>query len=150
MTDKIQGTDMEKTAKRYDDFVRQIQILDVFLVTARINNLVGGDRVGDVRIRVNEKTWYENTGSEVVVYVRYNVTARNTETREAVGRISVTFAIRYSSAIQLTDEAFEVFRERNVTINAWPYLREFIHSMATRMGWAGMIAPVRKVYAVRD
>lgn len=42
------------------------------------------------------------------------------------------------------DSVIEIFVERNVKINAWPYVREIVSNMTTRMGFPQLIIPPYK------
>ena len=145
MTKKTQTPMSRELYTQYDSFVRQIDIIDLYIVSARIDNIAHLDLPTDIRINVREKAWYENQEDQVIVYIRYSLTAKDNEKQETAARISVTLAVVYDSAIPLTDEIFQIFKERNLPVNTWPYFREFAHSASRRMGWAGMVTPVRKV-----
>ncbi|WP_340014613.1 hypothetical protein [Paenibacillus sp. FSL K6-1318] len=38
-----------------------------------------------------------------------------------------------------------VFAERNVTLNAWPYVREIIHDLTMKMGLSALVIPLKKI-----
>ncbi|MDT0126148.1 hypothetical protein Q9R46_26125 [Paenibacillus sp. RRE4] len=38
----------------------------------------------------------------------------------------------------------EIFAERNVTLNAWPYVREIIHDLTMKMGLSALVIPLKK------
>lgn len=42
------------------------------------------------------------------------------------------------------DEEIDAFVNKNVPINAWPYVRETISSMTTRMGYPALVIPTYK------
>ncbi len=41
-------------------------------------------------------------------------------------------------------DVLEAFAERNVAINAWPYVRETIHSLTAKMGLPPLLIPLKK------
>lgn len=47
----------------------------------------------------------------------------------------------------MTEEIFSIFREVNLPVNTWPYLREFLASTFGRFGWEPIIIPAYKVGA---
>lgn len=53
--------------------------------------------------------------------------------------------VLYRSPNAMTDAHFEVFRQRNLPIHAWPYLREFLQSSLARTGWPVYTLPAYKV-----
>ena len=59
--------------------------------------------------------------------------------------ISVTFEAIYSTEIPITDVIFETFKDYNLRLNLWSYVREFIQSTTLRMGFPGLVLPHLKV-----
>lgn len=41
-------------------------------------------------------------------------------------------------------DILEVFAERNVAINAWPYVREIVHTLTTKMRLPALVIPLKK------
>lgn len=50
----------------------------------------------------------------------------------------------YKSLDKFTEEIFTEFANRNVIINAWPYARELVSNLTTRMGFAPLLIPPYK------
>jgi len=62
-----------------------------------------------------------------------------------LAEIDVTFGLRFTSKEPMSDEIFAIFRDTNVPVNIWPYLREYLASTAGRMNWTVLTLPVLKV-----
>ena len=58
--------------------------------------------------------------------------------------IEVVFGLRFRSERPMTSPIFELFKEVNLPVNTWPFLREFVHSMTGRMGWTPITLPALK------
>jgi hypothetical protein len=54
---------------------------------------------------------------------------------EALVRVRATVEVSYTLESAMTDDLFEVFSQRNLPLNTWPYLREFVQSALSRAGW---------------
>ena len=54
-------------------------------------------------------------------------------------------AVEFESDMPMTDEIFEVFQERNLPVNTWPYLRAFVSDSVSRMGWPPVTMPAFKI-----
>ncbi len=86
--------------------------------------------------------------------VEANVDAYPNEGKEhLIARASARFALDY--AVQdkavfdgITDEDLKEFASVNAVHNAWPYLREYFHSVAGRMAIGSIILPSFKVKGV--
>ena len=77
-------------------------------------------------------------GAEVVV----KDTARSAP--ESAVRIAADVEIRYDLPEELvaTDEELTAFGDTNAVLNAWPYLRETIHTTSLRMGLPPLLLPL--------
>ena len=66
-----------------------------------------------------------------------------------VMEVKALFLLRYSIASekQFAPEVLEAFAGLNAPLHCWPYWRELVHSMASRMGLPGLIIPL---LAVKD
>jgi len=129
----------------YSAFIKQIEIADLRLVSARIKNAGFVECPPEAEIGIKTNARYENGEEEFTVFHRYNVRVKDTETQREAAKLSVEFAVTYSSKLPLTDEIFGIFKELNLPVNTWPYLREFVHDNFGRMNWPPLIAPTFKI-----
>ena len=133
------------STKSYNEFVSQIQITKLHIVSAQFTMLDYSYFPSSAEVKWRKSASYEQTEEQFNVSHRYNVTILDNETKEVKGKISVTFYVVYSSKIPINDDFFEVFKVRNLPLNTWPYFREFIHNAIVRMGWPSFIAPTYMV-----
>lgn len=58
--------------------------------------------------------------------------------------VHATFELRYRvpEGFSASQKEFESFTETNAVFNAWPYFREFIQSMTTRMNLPPVVLPL--------
>jgi len=129
------------SVKDYNDFVTQIEITGIHIVSAQINMLDYSYFPSSAEVKWRKTASYEKAEEQFNVFHRYNVTILDKETKGAKAKISVTFRVVYSSKIPINDDLFEVFKVRNLPLNTWPYFREFVHNAIMRMGWPSFIAP---------
>ncbi len=127
--------------ERYNNFISQIDIDELRLVSAQVNVLDYSYFPSSADVRWRTKASYENEEEQSCVSHRYNATIRDELNNEVKAKISVTFYIVYSTKIPMTDDLFEIFKERNLPVNTWPYFREFVHNITARLGWPPYIAP---------
>jgi len=129
----------------YRDFINQIEIVDLRLVSAQIKNTGFVECPPEAEIGININAKYENGEEKFTVFHRYNVRVKDAKTQRQAAKLSVEFAVTYSSKLVLTDEIFDIFKELNLPVNTWPYFREFVHNTFGRMNWRPLIAPTFKV-----
>ncbi len=141
MNTKISKTEKRQTYREYNNFVSQIEINEIRIVSARLDNLDCSYLPYSLAVSWRTKAWYEKKEEKFDAFHRYNVTISDKETKEVKAKLSVTFCVTYSSKLPINDEIFDIFAKRNLILNTWPYFREFTHNIIGRMGWPPLIAP---------
>ncbi|MFC2047218.1 hypothetical protein ACFLTK_02945 [Chloroflexota bacterium] len=131
--------------REYNAFIEQTEIVSIRAISAKIDDIAYSESPVDTTVKYREKVSYENNDNEFNAFHRYNVTIADRETGDAKVKLSVTFCVTYSSKIPMNNDIFNVFKERNLPLNTWPYFREFIHNSLARFGWPDIIAPLHKV-----
>ncbi len=131
--------------KEYNNFVKQIEIDDIRIVSAQVHIFDYSYFPTSAEVKWRIQASYESAEGQFNVSHRYNVTILDKETKGAKAKISVTFYVSYSSKIPISDDLFAIFKVRNLPLNTWPYLREFVHNATMRMGWPHFIAPTYMV-----
>lgn len=133
------------SSKDYNDFITQIEIADLRIVSAQVKTLDYSYFPSSPKVNWRMSASYEKAEEQFSIDHRYNVTISEKGKKGTKARISVTFRVVYSSKIPISDDLFEIFEARNLPLNTWPYFREFIHNTTLRMGWAPLIAPTYMV-----
>ena len=143
MTTKI--SKMEKNMRdEYNAFIKQLDIENIRVTNAKIENIDCSYFPSNAEIKWRISARYENTDGKCDVYHTFNVTISDKETKIKKAKISLTLCVRYLTDILMTDSIFEIFRERNLPLNTWPYYREFVQDALSRMGWPPYSVPVFK------
>jgi hypothetical protein len=58
--------------------------------------------------------------------------------------MQLVLELRYALTGTVTDAEAKAFGQYNAAFNAWPYLRELVHSLSMRMGLAPLVVPLLK------
>lgn len=91
----------------------------------------------------------DKTASEFSVVVRGEVTIRDESVNnpESSVRVNAEFSLTYSYPTDLapTSTELESFAETNAVLNAWPYLRELVQNVSSRMGLPPVTLPLFRV-----
>lgn len=131
--------------EEYARFLQQIELRNVVLTSADVRRL--GDTSLGARLEYEAKATkrtYEPVREGFQSTLNYLVRMKEVETGVPVGEVRVAITAYYSSDEPMTDEVFEVFGDLNLPLNVYPYVREFVHSATTRMGFPGLILPTVK------
>lgn len=85
---------------------------------------------------------YNIDGDKLEVYINFNIKACEKNNEDKIGFvIDFTYCIEYEkeNLEQFDEEYIKFFTQRNVPVNIWPYARELISSLTTRMGYPTLI-----------
>jgi hypothetical protein len=150
MNAKNKRSNPSKNNTDYNNFVGQIEIIDICLISAKIDNLVYAKSHPEIEFSIRERAWYENQDCHIDAFHRYSLTAKDADNKHNIAKVSVTFVVKYESKIPMTEEIFRAFKERNLPLNTWPYFREFVQNTFMRMGWTAVVVPVYNVVVSRS
>jgi preprotein translocase subunit SecB len=132
--------------EQYNSFVNSISLQNIRLVECAVNSGIERPLPKKTSIGIKFSTSLNGikNDSDSVSFdsnAEAEIVFRSRDSDHILGTIKVNFILSYESKIQVEEEIIELFVKRNVPINAWPYLREFIQSMIQRMGWSTFILP---------
>ncbi len=129
--------------KEYAEFIGQIELRNIWLVEATAKNHFGPHTPTQAvfRFASTDATW-ENASSGFRVKHCYELRIESED--EMLAEVDVTFGLEFESSQPITDDIFKIFKDVNLPVNTWPYLREFIATTTGRMGWAPFTAPTFK------
>lgn len=131
--------------RHYNDFVAQIEVNDILLISTKVDNLSAIEPPSKSHIAMRLKAWYENKEGAFNAFERYSLTIKDVEKKTIAVKLCVVFCVTYFSKIPMTDELFDIFEVINLPLNTWPYFREFTQDTCARMGWIGIVAPVYRL-----
>ena len=102
-------------------------------------NLRPGPLPPQVNIEMNAEHSLNEQESKIVVDVGYKLAATYKQGEPVTGECLwavVTFRVTYSlsSFAELSEPQFKAFAYMNGIYNTWPFWRELLHSMLSRMG----------------
>ncbi|HEV2527153.1 MAG TPA: hypothetical protein VGT61_01715 [Thermomicrobiales bacterium] len=132
---------------RYVDLIRGIELQDVWLAESDVTNHVGPTINPEYDLQVMTRASYrqqtEDGRHELVAFQDFKLVYSD-EARE-LATVRVLFALSYQVPFPVTDDLWNVFKEQNLPVNAWPFLREYVSTTLGRMGWTPLTLPAIKI-----
>ncbi|WP_300452155.1 protein-export chaperone SecB [Fusobacterium sp.] len=131
----------------YNNFVKNIRIDKIKLKKLLVDTIDNDEEISkkNVPLSVNlvyTANNYELKDNKLCINVNFSVETKD-ECQNIVFKINFIYKIEYVlKNIKLSDvgeENIENFININVPINIWPYAREIISSITTRMGYSPLI-----------
>jgi hypothetical protein len=99
-----------------------------------------------VNYTVSTEAMTQEEGFRIIA--QFGMAAKGTEEKGGSEvKVGAAFELQYEhpDAHELTEDDIESFGAVNGLYNAWPYWREFLQNMTSRMGLPALIAPVFRV-----
>jgi len=100
---------------------------------------------GAIDLDISMKLGYEQNASEVSFITTYKLDGvkRSEGTEEKVFAITASFQLSYmkTKEIEITKEFVNVFKDNSIELVSWPYFREFVQNMISRMGFPPLTLP---------
>jgi len=131
--------------KTYNEFIKNLEIKDIFLKQLSATyNTESLDQPANISVSMSAN-YFNYSPDFIKVYHKYLITLRGKGSTENNVDIKCSFVVVYRSQIKMTDSFFRVFRNLNLRVNTWPYMRELVHNTLKRMNIDAVIAPTYKI-----
>lgn len=150
-----QAQEAEITHHEYALFIHQMELSRIWLKQASVVNRLGPFPPTRTKksLRVESAEWEGIDGGFRATHsLTVEISDRKGPSNEMEAQpplpdaeICVTLAVDYSSALPMSDAVFSKFRTSNLSLNTWPYFREFVSTMTSRMNWSDFFLPTFKV-----
>lgn len=96
-------------------------------------------------VAVTDRLSHKVQGKNMVeIDHHYELIAGSGTKKDFALKIICVFKLRYSSESGLSEDFINIFKERNVPLNTWPYFREFVQNMTQRMNIPPLTLPLLK------
>ncbi len=132
----------------------QVELEEVKLLTSEFRQLppiTQGEKFFDVDRTVRVEV--DKDKNRIVVFPKFELKGysgkKKAEQDEPFLNIKAMFALVYRAKdlSKLSKKAFDSFGQANGIYNAWPYWREFVQNVTTRMGLPSLTVPVFRIVA---
>jgi hypothetical protein len=132
------------SALDYNAFIAGLELVQIRLAAAHIDAPNPPERRPVAPVLNVDDATYRNGDDHFVVRQTLAFTGTYEGEDEPALRVRVTFEVRYTADERMTDPLFSEFRSRNLPVNTWPYLREYLQSTLGRTGWPVLTLPAYK------
>jgi len=141
-------TAVELTREQYSEFIRQIELRDIWLNEASVSNNHGPLTPVDVTVQFDSDASYVLRENGFRASHQYRVRFESPDS--LLAQIEIRFGLDFLSSTPISDQIFSVFKDVNLPVNTWPFLREFVATTLGRMGWSPFTIPAFKTNVGRS
>lgn len=133
------------SSEEYSDILSSITLSQISLNDCSIRRHDAKLKGGTIDLNISMKLLHEQNASGVDFLVNYKLEGvkRTDDTEEKVFTISAGFLLSYikNKDVDITKEFVDVFKKNSIELVTWPYFREFVQNMVSRMGFPPLTLP---------
>lgn len=128
--------------QRYKKFIENMEIMAINLKELKVTDVnlkVDRDAL-TVTVGYDDKG-YQKNGEELEVFPCFLIEVESDSNKESAFKIEIQYSVLYhiENLMQFGEEYIDIFLNTNVPVNIWPYGREFISSLTTKMGFQPLL-----------
>jgi len=135
---------MTLPTESFNELMRDLSLVQIR--TVRVDHRASEEfRHADVKqLKLDYNASYTNTEDGFVAEATYTLRLLGPR-RKVFGRTTIVFRVYYTTPQPMTDEIFEIFGNRSLKVQTWPYLREIFQNLSWRSNWPAASLPILKV-----
>ena len=134
--------------KEYNEQLSYIDVDQILLNDGSVKvNREHFDLNPDTKLDFQDKIKFDDEkldGETVSLHQTYTLTCYKKRKREFGFKIVCTFEVIISQEKPLSVDFWEIFTQRNLRVNTWPYFREFVQNMTQRANVPPLTLPLFK------
>jgi len=117
----------------YAKILRGLELKNI-LLTRCVCNLIRERLTPDMKIAIRSASSYKKTEKDIIeIAQKYFLEASSQTKKEIFLNIECDYILEYASAQEINDAFFERFKKTSLPLNAWPFFREFVNNITSRM-----------------
>ena len=135
----------EISPEEYGEFLQDIELKRIYLADAKAKRKRSPSLEAVLRFNQDMvKSKFSNIEGGFAATFSFQVQLLEDDNEKPFADLTVTYVAEYSSEQKMTKGIFEIFRQYNLPLNLYPYVREYVHTTTNRMGLPSLILPVLK------
>jgi hypothetical protein len=132
----------------YQGFLQGLELRHVRLISLKVESFEEEPRPLESAVSIEGDTEFVQLETGFEAQTRYCVSFTERASGEKLGSIEAIYGFRYESKTRPNDEGaaayFEIFKDVNIPVNSWPFMRELTYNMMARMSWTPFALPLLK------
>ena len=98
-----------------------------------------------MNIKINDDAKFEIKKENLITIINtYNINLKSDNKDKEALKIKIGYEISFSCKKEFTKEFFEVYKKISLPLNIWPFVRELINSLTSRMNIPPITLPLLK------
>lgn len=129
------------TPEQYRKALAGIQLREVYLQSCSSD--VNREKFGqNIDVKISDDANYNEQDDNIKISHSYKL--RASRGKNHLVKIDCTFCVIVNSKEKFTDDFFDVYKNTSLNILTWPYLRELVQNLTSRMNIPPLTLPLIK------
>ncbi|MDK2828095.1 MAG: hypothetical protein PWP67_895 [Clostridium butyricum] len=137
MEEKVNKEETQRIYKLYNNFIRNVEIVDVYILDSKINRkLLFEDMSKNLKLHYTDKIEYKLFDKKIIYKISFNLKTEPEDEFKIEMDLAITYILKSELDSNITDDEktkiFELFK-RNAKLNGWPYIRTYVNDFTSKM-----------------
>jgi|Deesub1362A_J573_1020465.scaffolds.fasta_scaffold01453_9 preprotein translocase subunit SecB len=129
--------------QKYKEILKGLELESIYLKSCKCN--INRENFSpNLHLLIKDSASFNKENGNIEIFHRYLLRGRKPREKQIVIRIECTYCLIFSSKGNFSEEFFEIFKELNLAINSWPFFREFIYTITSKMNIPPLTLPLFK------
>ncbi len=129
----------------YKKILSGIELKNIILQKSKTYYNISSKTPDQLSIKINDSSDFKILEDGLVnLFQTYELDARKPDSKSRYIQIEVTFVVTLHSKYEFTEGFFEIYKEISLPLNTWPFFREFVNQMTSRMNVPPLTLPLLK------
>lgn len=139
---ELQEAQEKLTPQDYNEFLQSLNLVNLYLVESK-SKLHSRKASETANVELREKTSDVNViDDRVAIQHEYWISVKCND--NLVMELFAKYALEFELKGKVPDEFYTIYKNYTLPIQIFPYLRELVHSMTSKMDLPNLILPLRK------
>jgi len=144
------------TASEFSNFLSALELEWIRVMQVNVDAHQPEPNPAENQLEIGGEGSFQVVDDRIQASHLFRIVFRAKENQKEVGKIEVRYVLSFESSLAMDDplikKAGSAFVRHQIPFIVWPYFREFVHAMMTRMGWPVFILPLMRArsFATED
>lgn len=129
--------------KEYRKIIHQMELLSIVLDSCAVKTKRGNLGDENIKLHIDHKYSYDKNDDTSEIFSIYSLVATKSSKRDFALKIECTYKVIISGE-EISDAFLNTYCKFNLSVNTWPFFREFVQSMVNRTGFPPLTLPLLK------
>jgi preprotein translocase subunit SecB len=132
----------EISTEQYGKIISTLELKNIFL--SKLSSDGNYKAISEnMQVKISDDAFFEYGNNIFTITTNYILQAKN-QSDEIALEIKCTFILQYNSPQPITADFFDIYKKTSLPFNVWPYFREQVNNITSRMNIPPLTLPLIK------